>query len=199
MTPRCATATGISYRALQNYLSGDRQPGAEALARLVEQGIDVNVILTGKPVSVGWQDIVGLLYSDILRDKSFVEFAMDKAVAYVEKMQLIAHSSDGKYLPFASELMIFDKSLRYYMSMASMFNLALCENVKDDEERVNIVRNIINGMHDIALSTAASGDGFLDGNLEILRQAVERHYQGSDFDRFMAEHNTHSEPDTEEG
>jgi len=42
--------TGIPYRTLQNYLSGDRLPGAEALQSMSKNGLDVNWLLTGRRI-----------------------------------------------------------------------------------------------------------------------------------------------------
>lgn len=40
--------TRIPYRTLQNYLSGDRQPGADALAAIARMNVDVHWLLTGQ-------------------------------------------------------------------------------------------------------------------------------------------------------
>jgi transcriptional regulator with XRE-family HTH domain len=41
--------TGIAYRTLQQYVAGDRQPGAEGLAKIsAHSSVDVNWLLTGE-------------------------------------------------------------------------------------------------------------------------------------------------------
>ena len=41
---------GLPYRTLQNYLAGDRLPGAEALAQIAGAGVDLNWLVTGQAV-----------------------------------------------------------------------------------------------------------------------------------------------------
>jgi transcriptional regulator with XRE-family HTH domain len=46
-----AQAIGVSERSIGNYERGQRSPDAEQLVRLVEQGMDVYYVLTGKRAS----------------------------------------------------------------------------------------------------------------------------------------------------
>jgi len=46
-----ALAIGVSERSIGNYERGQRNPDAEQLVRLVEQGMDVYYVLTGKRAS----------------------------------------------------------------------------------------------------------------------------------------------------
>lgn len=46
-----ALAIGVSERSIGNYERGQRSPDAEQLVRLVEQGMDVYYVLTGKRAS----------------------------------------------------------------------------------------------------------------------------------------------------
>jgi len=46
-----AETTGIPYRTLQDYMADRRKPGAEHLAKLSENGCDVNWLLTGQFVN----------------------------------------------------------------------------------------------------------------------------------------------------
>lgn len=99
-----AKEASIPYRSLQDYLSGARMPGGEALQKLAKKGIDINWVLLGGKFTSNRPIIADTDYADnqdiFISDKEMDYALALEAAAVMDKAISGMISSSGRPLPF---------------------------------------------------------------------------------------------------
>lgn len=113
--------TAIPYRTLQDYLSGARLPGADALQKMAKKGIDINWVLLGTDNSgpIKEPDI----YQDAdylpLNDKEVIEIIKAMGFDWSDNINKIHIEKTGKSLPGLALLQLIDR-YRVHATVAYM-------------------------------------------------------------------------------
>lgn len=93
-----AETTGIPYRTLQQYLAGDRQPGADGLAKIcAHSSVDVNWLLTGSGSMYRGMSAAAEVADDLTEHERKV-LALYRALAEVDQREIQAVAEEKKRL-----------------------------------------------------------------------------------------------------
>lgn len=144
--------SGVPYRTLQNYLAGDRKPGAEALEQFCDAGLDINWLLTGRPLHIVDYDgdHPGVIFNVIMKEEleqgldeitqrlhetGVYEFIIKKAVENTDKLNREFVEKNGESYSVISLV----NSMQYFASEdLSRFKRAAAMMQSPDNEHPEI-------------------------------------------------------------
>ncbi|CAI9120428.1 helix-turn-helix domain-containing protein [Brytella acorum] len=123
----------IPYRTLQDYLSGSRLPGADALQKMGRMGIDINWVLLGEGEIPNDDESKNIVHIGSV-DKKADDIIYNISSGFTDKMNLEYQEDAGIPLPFSILMLIFESFRR---SMVALYIRASSEMPNSSRERIN--------------------------------------------------------------
>lgn len=167
--------SGIPYRTLQNYLSGERLPGADALVQIARQGIDVNWMLTGESLGKvidnekNSVEAMQLFLGKIIDDKNLQQIAIEASFASVDRHNEDYTKKNGVPMKSISVISLLMESYKFYSSIVVTLYDILPET-EDKEVAYAKIRNSISALQSVIDS---SPNGAIDLGERIVKAVLE--------------------------